>query len=393
MLIILKLGFKRLKENALLLLIMTGMTLALTFAFSGMAGDSTYQLGLIIVDESQSEYSQELVNQIHTLDQYAIEILNYEESVDSLSNGNHIGAVHIKREFGDSLFIEEGSVEIIALKQDVEVNILSNNIAGIISRMNQKNEIAQLGISYLAHAPFINTDIAKEDMLTSYDNHWNNRKPISVRTTSLGSANSKDDNLKAQIIGFAVLFSAYTMVFGVGQILSDKEEKTYHRMMVSPLNRLLIMIGYTITPMVSGMTQLIIVFLGGKYLFGLSWNIPIVDLLLMLFVFVFTLTAFGLLLSTFVKSSSQLGAFTPIILTSFGMLGGCMWPLEIVSSKILLMIANFIPHKWAVEGLTNITVRGGDIMSSLPQITALLIMGILAYGFGLYRLRTSQIVE
>jgi ABC-2 type transport system permease protein len=99
-------------------------------------------------------------------------------------------------------------------------------------------------------------------------------------------------------------------------------------------------------------------------------------------VFVFTITSLGLMLSGIVKTEAQLGAIAPVVLTSTSMLGGTMWPLEIVNNKVLLFLAELTPQKWAMQGMLNIASKGMGFESAIMPSLILLAMGIIFFSTG-----------
>ena len=88
------------------------------------------------------------------------------------------------------------------------------------------------------------------------------------------------------------------------------------------------------------------------------------------------MTALSLFIVSMMKTMSQLGAVSPIVLTGMGMLGGCMWPLEIITSKVLLVLANFTPHKWALSAIEGVVIYGKIDNGTLVSVAVLLLMGI-----------------
>jgi ABC-2 type transport system permease protein len=68
------------------------------------------------------------------------------------------------------------------------------------------------------------------------------------------------------------------------------------------------------------------------------------------------------------------------------MLGGCLWPLEIVNSTILLFLANLTPHKWAVSGLKKIMISQFSMNDIALELTVLGVIGLTFYIAGLYRI-------
>jgi ABC-2 type transport system permease protein len=71
---------------------------------------------------------------------------------------------------------------------------------------------------------------------------------------------------------------------------------------------------------------------------------------------------------------------------AFGMLGGCMWPLEIVP-PVMRAIGHVVPHGWAVDSWIELLSRGGglgDIAGRLAVLAAF----ALAFGtLAAFRLR------
>ncbi len=133
-----------------------------------------------------------------------------------------------------------------------------------------------------------------------------------------------------------------------------------------------------------------IIFIGGQVLFGIEIGDHLVLVLITGFAYIFSLTGLGLFLASILKNHSQLSAVTPILLTSFAMLGGCMWPLEIVTSKILLGLSFITPHRWAFEALESIMIRNLGFNDIVMPLSILIIMGLALIGGGGYMVGKAQ---
>jgi len=120
----------------------------------------------------------------------------------------------------------------------------------------------------------------------------------------------------------------------------------------------------------------------GKYVLKVDWGNSMPGVLLVSAAFVFAVTSLGLMLSSFIKTQGQLGTLAPIVLTSTSMLGGCMWPLEIVNNKALLFLAELTPQKWAMQGIEGIASQGLGFNSAIFPTIVLLIMGIIYFTIG-----------
>ena len=231
--------------------------------------------------------------------------------------------------------------------------------------------------------PKVDIEKIKSSAYESVMNSWKYKNPITVTSTVAESGvNSGYDGLKHSMIGFTIFFSMYTMVFSIGTILSDKQYKTWDRMLVSPVSRSSILGGSMVVSYITGAVQMGVLILCGKYLIGVDWGNSISGVLMVAAAFVFAVTSLGLMLSGFVKTQAQLGSVAPIILTSTSMLGGTMWPLEIVNNKALLLLAELTPQKWAMQGISGIASQGLGFSSAILPTIVLLIMGTIYFTIG-----------
>jgi ABC-2 type transport system permease protein len=219
---------------------------------------------------------------------------------------------------------------------------------------------------------------------------WKYKNPLAVSTATVNnSADSGYDNLKHSMIGFSLFFSMYTMVFGVGTILYDRQYRTWERMMITPVSKASVLGGSMVVTYLVGFLQLGILVIAGKYLLGIDWGRSIAGILLIVAAFVFAITALGLLLSGVVKTHAQLASVTPVLLTSTSMLGGCMWPLEIVNNRVLLFLAELTPQKWAVQGMEDIAAGGLGFEAAVIPALVLAGMGLIFFVAGVRLTRFS----
>ena len=122
----------------------------------------------------------------------------------------------------------------------------------------------------------------------------------------------------------------------------------------------------------------------GAFLFGVDWGNPLAAAALV-FVWALVGTGAGMLSGTLFRTPEQAGAIGPAVGIAFGMLGGCMWPLEVVPPSVR-MLGHATPHAWAVDAWVEVLSRGGG----LPQIAGYL--GILAlYAVVLFTLASLRL--
>lgn len=388
MLSVLKLRFLRLRDEYLIIIIMTVMALGLTAVF-GASGIDKYQPKVLLIDRDNSQYSQLLIDNLKSDPTFQYEMSEHSNAIRLVDEGKALTAVVLGNGFGSS--IDSGKtpkIEILKIKDDRYIFTLESLLSSISKKMITNIQISEITADYIEDSKDINRKEMVDKVYGKTKESWSYKKPIEVKREMIGTESDGSFNyLKHSMIGFTILFSTYTVVFSIGTILNDRKYNTWQRMLISPVSKFSLLGGSMVATYIVGIFQISILIIGGKFLFGIDWGSSILGIILIAAAFIFTMTCFGLLLSGVVKTYSQLSAITPVVLTSAAMLGGCMWPLEIITSKILLGIANFIPHKWAVEGIKKIAVDGYGFEAALMPSMILVGMGILFFVGGIKLVR------
>ena len=270
------------------------------------------------------------------------------------------------------------------VKDDTLILTLQKLASGIALKMAGGVRIADITADFIhAEKSGVNEQGVAAAAYRNVMEAWKYKKPMDVASSvaKTGSGSSYD-NLKHSMIGFSLFFSMYTMVFGIGTILNDRQYKTWQRMLISPVSKASILGGSMVVAYLTGAIQIGVLILGGKYLLGVDWGSSILGVLMVAGSFVFTVTSMGLLLSGVVKTHGQLSSITPVVLTSTSMLGGCMWPLEIVNNKLLLFLAELTPQKWAMQGMESIASKGMGLSAAVFPTIVLLAMGAIFFAAG-----------
>jgi len=388
MLSIIKLRILGLRDEYIVFLIMTVMALGLTSVFG--ASMNVYKPTIAIIDEDESQYSHLLIEEIQGNTQFNYEFYDYEKSEDLIEEGKVLTGLRIRKGFEENILKDvEPIIDIIKVRETTDTIIFEGIIGDATRKMTGNAKISNITSNYIYDINrSLDLNKLKDKAYKSAVDNWKYRKPIRVTGQLIGSSDKTgNDSLKHSIIGFSIFFSMYTIVFGIGTILNDKQYNTWQRMMISPLSKVDILGGSLIVTFIIGSIQLGVLILAGRYLFNIHWGQSISGILLIAGTFVFAVTSLGLFLSGMVKTHSQLAAISPVILTSTAMLGGCMWPLEIVNSKILLILANFTPQKWAVEGMEKIATYGHGFEAAILPSLILILMGLIFFGMGVKLLR------
>lgn len=390
MLSIIKLRLLRLKDDVLVFVLMTGMALVLTAVFG--ISFNTYRPEIMIVDEDKSNYSEMLIDELKTNNSFNFIVTDMNEASKSVQGGNVSVAMVVYDGFEESLISgSEVSLGFIKIKDDTMILTLQQAVTSIASKMAGAVKVADITSDYISSQDnMTDTEAVRAKTYAGVMDSWKYKNPMNVISTIAHTKNQSGyDGMKHTMIGFTLFFSMYTMVFSIGTILSDKQYKTWERMLISPVSKTSILGGSMVVAYLAGVVQMGVLILCGNYLLGVDWGNSMSGVLMVAAAFIFAVTSLGLMMSGFVKTQAQLGAIVPVVLTSTSMLGGCMWPLDIVNNKALLFLAELTPQKWAMQGIEGIASKGMGFEAAVFPTIVLMGMGAVFFIAGVKVLKTE----
>jgi ABC-2 type transport system permease protein len=374
-----KMQMIKLKHQYKIIFAMMGLTLLMIFLFSGGQGGE-YQEKIGIVNQSEADVAKEFIKSLTQSQQFNYVVIREKEGIQAMEDSEMVAMINIPETFKEDILSKDKiTISLTSIKSDVSISLLENEIKEKINLIKSSESILELIDKILDQK--VDLEMIRE----SYEKHWLYKKPISISEEGI-SNNKVNNNLNHSIIGFIILFVSYSIVYGIADVLEDIDLRTWHRLIVSPLSRNKLVLANSLVSFFTGFIQIILVFILSDFLFNANFSENILQVSTVAALYVFALTGIATFVISIVNSFKQMDALTPIVLTSLAMLGGCLWPLEIVNSKILLFLANLTPHKWAVSGLKKIMISQFSLRDIGLDLVVLGTIGLIFYLIGLYRI-------
>lgn len=186
-----------------------------------------------------------------------------------------------------------------------------------------------------------------------------------------------------------VLFIFITSLAGASQLVETRQLGITHRMLGTPTSARSIMLGEGLGRFVIAAFQGLFIFGLGTLLFNVNWG-DLRGAALLILAFCLVGSAFAMLAGSLFRTPEQAGAVGPPVGIALGMLGGCMWPLEIVGST-MRNIGHATPHAWAMDGFVDLIGRGQDYTAVLPEVGVLLGIALVLFPLAIWRLRARLV--
>ncbi|TXL63946.1 ABC transporter permease [Cerasibacillus terrae] len=194
-----------------------------------------------------------------------------------------------------------------------------------------------------------------------------------------------------KIFGMTLFFVIYTIAYSVVQILVEKQAGIWDRIILSPVKKSEMYTANLLYSFFLGYVQVVLIFMLFRYGFQVDFHGKLVEILVLLIPYVFTIVALSLLVLSFVKTVQQFNAIMPFIAIGMAMIGGAYWPLEVVESKGMLFLANIMPIKYGMDMLNGITIYGDTFIEIMKPVSILLLMGVLLMGIGMHLMEKRHV--
>jgi ABC-2 type transport system permease protein len=166
-----------------------------------------------------------------------------------------------------------------------------------------------------------------------------------------------------------VLFVFINAMAGGAALIQNRDLGIHARMLAGPVHAGAIIAGEAVSFALVALLQSALIVAVGGLLFGVSWG-PVGAAGALVVVWSLVGAGAGMLCGTLFTTTEQATSIGPPVGIAFGMLGGCMWPLEIVG-PVMRAVGHVVPHAWAVESWIDLLSRGGGFVTIAPKLALL----------------------
>lgn len=348
------------------------------FGGTGAAGDR----GKVGILSSEGPLAANLVSELGSVKRF--DLLDYTEleTMQRDIRRETIDAAVVIPNGYDASLIAGKPVEVQFLSPTVDPNpALRTLINGVVADHGAKVKAAVFTASLTGQSPetYLQaaTELAKQDPVAKVNSQTLGREV--VQTIPQGFSYPAASNL--------VLFVFITSIAGASGLIESRRLGIVKRIISTPTTSSTVLWGFTLARFATAAFQALFIFVVGALLFRVNWGDP-VGAVMVIGAFTLVGTGVGMLVGATFRTPEQASSLGPPLGIAFGMLGGTMWPLEIVP-PVMRTFGHITPHAWAMDAFIDLIGRRASYAAVLPEVGVLLAVALLILTLATVRLRRT----
>jgi ABC-2 type transport system permease protein len=405
----LRLAFR--DRAALILMLLAPFLLTLgmgvvTGRFSGSTSNAVSHIPLALVNQDGKQLGNALVELFQSKDlDELIDPTVYTDTAAAnkqVDDNQAVAVIIIPAGFTDSIIPPQGQT---AAGKLVQIGLYSNPttptsvgvVKTILDQFLSQMEVGRVGgevvVTQLVASGRIQVQNAQAIGLSigsSQASASSQNTSITLNNVTPSGEAVKFDVLALLAPGMALMFLIYTVTYGGRTLLTERNQGTLPRLLVSPTTATQVLGGKMIGIFLIGVAQMFILIEGSSVLFQLQWGDPLaVDALVL--AAVFGAVGWGMLLTAVGKTPGQVSAIGSAMMLTFGILGGTFVNMEAMPVWFRT-ISKLTPNAWGIDGFTTLAL-GGGLHDILTPILALLAMGLLLFAIAVFLFSRRGLTE
>jgi len=355
------------------------------------SGNEDPRLGLLVVDESKTTVSQQIITELETSTAVRPEVVSRDEAQKQFDD-RRADAVFIIPSGIDLAQLQNGTAEVDFLQQP-------NNLNATIEERAVQTAIRRVSSAISAAQNSVNVREAKQSFTSSAEKQayfesslklaQNIQKDAPERVTVIEGTtpDTVEYDPRANSSAGQLITWVFIPLFGISALFAyERQQGTLRRLLTTPSSKATFLLGTISGQVVMALIQMLLLVGFGILAMKLNWGREPLALFVILFCSALAAAAFGTTMGTFIKTEGQASGLSIMFGMVFALMGGCWYPLELFPPAIQSAV-KILPTTWAMQGMLDLVLRGRGLMDILPQAGVLLGFAIIFFGVGVMRFR------
>jgi ABC-2 type transport system permease protein len=184
------------------------------------------------------------------------------------------------------------------------------------------------------------------------------------------------DSQAPPLVGFYAFFFVFLLT--TVSFLRERTAGTLERLMVTPVTRAELVLGYVAGFGIFAVLQAMVILLVTIVVLQVEYTGSLALVLLLVVTVTVAAANLGIFLSTFARTELQAVQFIPIVIVPQGLLSSVIWPIDALP-RWLQGVAHLLPLTYSNEALRNVMIRGEGLLDAGVAVNFLVLVGFAAF--------------
>jgi ABC-2 type transport system permease protein len=372
---------RRLGRDRLALFFIVVMPVLVIVIVGATIGGGARHVPLAVIDQDKSAPSGEVIERLRAAG--TVEVTTYDTLADlerDIRTSSQLAGLVIPPGFGAAATAgDPASVQVLAVQ-------------------TQGSQTAQPLVQSAVDA--VGSNLAATSFVTRVDNidpsaaaaavqqSANDLATVTVQSRTVGTPRLESNNeFSYTAPSNLVLFVFITSLAGGGALVETRRVGIARRMLAAPIGTGSIIAGFGAVRLLIALIQAVLIIAIGALVFGVAWG-QTAGVAALVLIYACVATGAALTVGAVARNAEQATAIGIPIGIALGMLGGCMWPLDIVPPS-LRAIGHLTPQAWAMDGFTGLVFNGKGLLDITADLAVLTGFAITLLALGIILLRRT----
>lgn len=364
-----------------------------TFLLAGgtPSGKEDPRTSLLVVDESNTAISRQLIDELKTSTAVRPEMTTRADAQNQFDH-RRAAVVFIIPAGIDIQALQNGSAQVELLQQpnNMDAIVAERAVSTAIRRVSSSISAAQNAVKERQAIQPFTSDAEKETYFESSLRLAQNIQKEEPQHVAVILGNTKDQvdyDPRANASAGQLITWVFIPLFGISALFAyERRQGTLHRLLTTPSNKATFLLGTISGQVAMALVQMLLLVGFGILVLKLNWGKDPLALFVILLTSALAAAAFGTTLGTFIKTENQASSLSITFGMVFALMGGCWYPFELFPPAIQ-NAARILPTTWAMQGMLDLILRGGRLPDILPNAFVLLGFAVIFFSVGVWRFR------
>lgn len=215
---------------------------------------------------------------------------------------------------------------------------------------------------------------------------------VHIETEQVTGKDVKSPEATRIVGGFAIQFLLFALNASAAALFYERDRGIFHRILAGPVTRSHILWSKFVYGALFGLIQLFLLFLAGRFLYGIDVENHVGGLLLVSFFAAAACTAFGMLIASLVNNRDAASGLATFLILVMCAVGGAWFPVSFMP-EFIQQLARLTLVYWAVEGFQQVLWAEASWVELLPTLGVLAGMSAVVLSIAMWRFNRGRIFD